>query len=133
MYAIRSYYAWMIEISALLSAAIGRWEDFIIILIMLLVNASVDYYQEYKALSAIEILKKKLAHYATVLRDGQYSTLPAREIVPGDIVKVKIGDIVPADIILAKNEEYVQVDQSALTGESLPVRKGGGEMLYAIV
>ncbi len=122
---------WMIEISALLSAAIGRWEDFIIILIMLLVNASVDYYQEYKALSAIEILKKKLAHYATVLRDGQYSTLPAREIVPGDIVKVKIGDIVPADIILAKNEEYVQVDQSALTGESLPVRKGGGEILYA--
>ena len=122
---------WMIEIAAVLSAAAKRWEDFIVIMIMLLVNAFVDFYQESKALNAIAVLKKKLARKATVLRDGKWQQVDAREIVPDDIIKVKIGDIVPADCELLGGSDFLQVDQSALTGESLPVDKKEGDTLYA--
>ena len=122
---------WMIEIAAVLSAAAKRWEDFIVIMIMLLVNAFVDFYQESKALNAIAVLKKKLARKATVLRDGKWQQIDAREIVPDDIIKVKIGDIVPADCELLGGSDFLQVDQSALTGESLPVDKKEGDTLYA--
>lgn len=122
---------WMIEIAAILSAAAQRWEDFSVIVFMLLVNAFVDFYQESKALSAIAVLKKKLARKAIVLRDGEWKTIDAREIVPDDIIKVKIGDVVSADCILLGGGDFLQVDQSALTGESLPVDKQAGETLYA--
>ncbi len=122
---------WMIEIAAILSAVAKRWEDFTIIMIMLLVNAFVDFYQESKALNAIAVLKKKLARKATVLRDGKWQQVDAREIVPDDIIKVKIGDIVPADCKLIGGSDFLQVDQSALTGESLPVDKKEGDILYA--
>ena len=113
---------WMIEIAAILSAAVQRWEDFVIIMIMLLVNAFVDFYQESKALNAIEVLKQKLALKALVKRDGQWREVDAAELVPGDIIKLKIGNIIPADVVLLGGGDYLQVDQSALTGESLPVR-----------
>ncbi len=122
---------WMIEIAAILSAVAKRWEDFTIIMIMLLVNAFVDFYQESKALNAIAVLKKKLARKATVLRDGKWQQVDAREIVSDDIIKVKIGDIVPADCKLIGGSDFLQVDQSALTGESLPVDKKEGDILYA--
>ncbi len=122
---------WMIEIAALLSAIAKRWEDFIVIMIMLLVNAFVDFYQESKALSAIAVLKKKLAAKATVLRDAKWQDIDARELVPDDIIKISIGDIVPADCLLLGGGDFLQVDQSALTGESLPVNKKQGETLYA--
>jgi H+-transporting ATPase len=122
---------WMIEVAAVLSALAKRWEDFTIIMILLLVNAFVDFYQESKALNAIAVLKKKLARKAIVLRDGHWIEIDAREIVPGDIVKVKIGDIVPADLKLLGGGDFLQVDQSALTGESLPVHKKPGDELYA--
>ncbi len=122
---------WMIEVAAILSASVKRWEDFTIIMVLLLVNALVDFYQESKALNAIAVLKKKLARKATVLRDGQWRQIDAREVVPGDIVKVKIGDIVPADMTLLGGGEFLLVDQSALTGESLPVNRQAGETLYA--
>ena len=122
---------WMIETAAVLSASVQRWEDFIIIMVMLLVNAFVDFYQESKALNAIEVLKKKLALQATVKRDGSWQQLPAAELVPGDIVKIKIGDIVPADLKLLSGGDFLQIDQSALTGESLPVNKKPGEEAYA--
>ena len=122
---------WMIEAAAILSALAKRWEDFTIIIIMLLVNAIVDFYQESKALNAIAVLKKKLARKAVVLRDGKWQEIDAKELVPGDIVKVKIGDIVPADVKLLGGGDFLVVDESALTGESLPVDKKQGEDLYA--
>ena len=122
---------WMIEIAAVLSALAHRWEDFTIITILLFVNAFVDFYQESKALNAIAVLKKKLARKAIVLRDGKWKEIDAREVVPDDIIKVKIGDIVPADVTLLSGSDFLLVDQSALTGESLPVRKKAGEELYA--
>jgi len=122
---------WMIEIAAILSALAHRWEDFTIITILLFVNAFVDFYQESKALSAIAVLKKKLARKAIVLRDGKWQEIDAREVVPDDIIKIKIGDIVPADVTLISGSDFLLVDQSALTGESLPVRKKAGEELYA--
>ncbi len=122
---------WMIEVAAILSALAKRWEDFTIIMILLLVNAFVDFYQESKALNAIAVLKKKLARKAIVLRDGHWIEIDAKEIVPGDVVKVRIGDIVPADMKLLGGGDFLQVDQSALTGESLPVHKKAGDDLYA--
>ncbi len=121
---------WMIEVAAILSAAVKKWEDFIIIIIMLLVNAGLDFYQEGRALSALKSLKQKLAQQAIVLRDGEFKTIPAKELVPGDIIKLKIGDIIPADVQLLQGD-YIQVDQSALTGESLPVSKKPGAVAYS--
>ncbi len=122
---------WMIEIAAVLSAIAHRWEDFVIIMVMLLVNAFVDFYQESKALNAIDVLKNKLALKTLVLRDGQWQVLDAAELVPGDIIKLTIGNIVPADVTLVSGDDFLQIDQSALTGESLPVDKRPGEDAYA--
>ena len=121
---------WMIEIAAILSAMVKKWEDFGIIVTMLLVNAGLDFYQEGRALNALKTLKQKLARQALVLRDGHFSTIPAKELVPGDIIKLKLGDIVPADVKLVQGE-YLLVDQSVLTGESLPVTKKPGDVAYA--
>ena len=121
---------WMIEIAAILSAMVRHWEDFTIITILLVFNAAVDFFQESKALNALKVLKDKLARKALVLRDGKWSEIDAKEIVPDDIVKIKIGDIVPADVRLLDGD-FLSVDQSALTGESLPVTKRPGDTLYA--
>jgi len=122
--------SWMIEAAALLSLAARAWADFTIILSMLLVNAAVGFWQEFKADTAIKLLQQKLALRARVLRDGQWRELPARELVPGDIVRVKLGDILPADVRLLDGD-YLSVDQSALTGESLPVDKKSGDAAYS--
>ena len=121
---------WMIEIAAILSAVVQKWEDFFIITIMLLVNAGLDFIQEHKALNALNTLKLKLANEVIVLRDSSFKTILARDLVPGDVVKLKIGDIVPADVQLLKGD-YLLIDQAALTGESLPVSKKVNEVAYA--
>ena len=121
---------WMIEIAALLSAIVQKWEDFIIILIMLLVNAGLDFMQEHRALNALKALKAKMDQQVTVLRDGLFSRLSSRKLVPGDIIKLRIGDIIPADVQLI-NGDYLLIDQSALTGESLPVSRKPNEIAYA--
>ncbi len=120
---------WMIEAAAILSAAVKKWEDFAIIMVMLIVNAVLDFYQESKALNAINALKKSLASKALVLRDGKWQEVDAKEIVPDDIIKLKIGDIVPADCKLIEGD-FILADQSALTGESLPVTKKLGDEVY---
>ena len=120
---------WMIEVAAVLSAAVEKWEDFIIIVIMLLTNAVLDFYQESKALNAIKALKQSLAQRSLVLRDGKWTELDAKEIVTGDVIKLKIGDIVPADAKLLEGS-YILADMSALTGESLPVTKNTGDEIY---
>ncbi len=121
---------WMIEAAAILSALVQKWEDFAIIVIMLLVNAALDFFQEHRALNALAALKQKLAQEVTVLRDGEYRIIPARELVPGDILKLRIGDLVPADVQLLDGD-YLAIDQSALTGESLPVTKRPDEVAYS--
>ena len=122
---------WMIETAAILSASVQRWEDFTIIMSLLLINALVDFYQESKALNAIKVLQDNLAREALVLRDGTWRKIPSRELVIDDIVRIRIGDIVPADITLLEGGDFLLVDQSALTGESLPVNVKLGENVYA--
>ncbi len=121
---------WMIEIAAILSAIINHWEDFWVIFALLLLNATVGFWQEFKADDAINLLKKKLALTARVLRDGKWSEIPARELVPGDVVRVRLGDIVPADIKLFDGE-YLNIDESSLTGESLPVEKQAEDVAFS--
>jgi H+-transporting ATPase len=121
---------WMIETAAVLSAVVGKWADFGIICLMLFVNATLDFLQEHRALNALKALKKRLSTEIIVLRGGQFKTIPAQDLVPGDIVKLRIGNIVPADVQLLRGG-YLLIDQSAFTGESLPVSKKTGEVAYA--
>ena len=121
---------WMIETAAVLSGAAQRWDDFAIIVVMLVLNAGVGFWEEHKADNAIDALKRRLAPSARVLRDGKWADLPARLLVPGDVVLVKLGNIVPADLELREGA-YLSVDQSALTGESLPVDKTAGDAAYS--
>jgi H+-transporting ATPase len=121
---------WMIEVAAVLSAAVGRWADFAVIAAMLLINAAVGFFEEKNADDAIQSLKQQLALGARVKRDGAWKDVPARELVPGDVILVKLGNIVPADATAAQGE-YASIDQSALTGESLPVDKKVGDILYS--
>ncbi len=121
---------WMIEVAVILSALVRHWTDFGIILVLLVMNSVVGFWEEYQAGNAIEALKKKLAIQARVKRDGNWILIPARELVPGDIIRLRIGDIVPADTRLLF-ENPVSVDQSALTGESLPVTHSAGDAVYS--
>ncbi len=121
---------WMIEVAAILSAVVRHWEDFIIISIMLLLNAGVGFWEEFSADNAIAALKKNLALKARVLRDGNWREIDARELVPGDIVELRLGNIVPADVKLLTGD-YLSIDQSALTGESLPVDKKPADLAYS--
>ena len=88
---------WMIEAAAILSALVQHWADLIIILVLLLANAIVGFWEEFQAGNAIAALKANLALKARVKRDGAWSEVPARELVPGDLVRLRLGDIVPAD------------------------------------
>src|SRR5665647_256904 len=121
---------WMIEVAVILSGAVGHWPDFFIILVLLVANAVVGYSEERQAGSAIDALKAKLATTARVRRDGEWVTPPARELVPGDVIRLRLGDIVPADARLLDGDE-VEVDQSALTGESLPATRKPGEAVFS--
>jgi len=121
---------WMIEIAAVLSAVVQHWVDFIIIVILLLFNALVGFWQEYQAANAVDALKKQLALKARVKRNGKWVEIQASQLVPGDLVRLRLGDIVPADVKLVEGD-YLSVDQSALTGESLPVEKEVGGAAYS--
>ncbi|HCJ84593.1 MAG TPA: hypothetical protein DHV41_04285, partial [Parachlamydiales bacterium] len=121
---------WMIEIAAILSGLLRDWPDFTLILLLLLINSGLGFFHEYQAGNAIEALKSQLALKSRVLRDGKWKEILAKDLVPGDIVSVKLGNIIPADLKLLLGE-YLSVDQSALTGESLPVGKIAGEVAYS--
>jgi H+-transporting ATPase len=121
---------WMIEVAAILSAIVQHWVDLVIILVLLLFNAVVGFWQEFQAANAVEALKKQLALKARALRGGKWVEIPASQLVPGDVVRLRLGDIIPADVKLVEGE-YLNVDQSALTGESLPVEKKSGDAAYS--
>jgi H+-transporting ATPase len=121
---------WMIEAAAIISLIIGHLEDFIIILALLLINVLVKHLQESKASNAIELLKQKLSPSARVRREGKWVEINAAELVPGDIVRIRPGDIIPADVKLIEGQ-YLEVDQSVLTGESMPVEKQVNDIGYS--
>jgi H+-transporting ATPase len=121
---------WMIEAAVVLSALVRHWADFVIILVLLLANAVVGFWEEFQAGNAIAALKANLALKARVKRDGAWSEVPARDLVPGDLVRLRLGDIVPADARLLDGDP-VEVDQSALTGESLPVERKSSDTVYS--
>ena len=121
---------WMIEIAVILSGVVGHWEDFGIILFLLVCNAVVGFWEERQAGNAIAALKASLAIKARVKRDGKWINPAARELVPGDVIRMRLGDIVPADARLLDGDS-VEVDQSALTGESLPAERKPGEAVFS--
>src|SRR5271166_6325038 len=121
---------WMIEVAVILSGVVGHWPDFFIILLLLVANGVVGFWEEREAGNAIAALKAQLAINARVKRDGKWITPPARELVPGDVIRMRLGDVVPADARLLEGEP-VEVDQSALTGESLPAERKSGEAVFS--
>ncbi len=121
---------WMIEVAVILSGVLRHWPDFVIILILLVSNAVVGFWEERQAGNAIAALKAKLAVKAKVKRDGKWTDPPVREVVPGDVIRLRLGDIVPADARLLAGDP-VEVDQSALTGESLPAERKPGEAVFS--
>jgi H+-transporting ATPase len=122
--------AYMIETAAIVSAIIGHWDDFAIIAALLFFNAGLEFWQDRKASNALAALRKGLAPEATVMRDGKWQTVAAATLVPGDIVKIRLGVIVPADLRLVGGD-YASIDQAALTGESLPAAKKVGDEAYS--
>jgi H+-transporting ATPase len=121
---------WMIEAAVILSGVVRHWLDFFIILALLFSNALVAFWEEHQAGNEIAALKAKLANDATVLRDGKWATPKASELVAGDVIRLRLGDIVPADARLLDGDP-VELDQSALTGESLPVTRKSGEAVFS--
>jgi H+-transporting ATPase len=121
---------WMIEAAVILSAIVHHWADFIIILVLLVMNAVVGFWEEFQAGNAIDALKKKLAMEARVRRNGTWKNIPARQLVPGDIIRLRLGDIIPADAKLLEGDP-IEVDQSTLTGESLPVERKKEDNVYS--
>ena len=121
---------WMIEAAVILSAIARHWPDFFIIFFLLMANAVVGFWEEHQAGNAIAALKAKLAIKARVRRDGKWTTREARELVPGDVIRLRLGDIIPGDARLLEGDP-IDVDQSALTGESLPATRKSGEEVFS--
>lgn len=120
---------WMLEVTLVLEGILGKWPEAIIIALLLLFNAVLGFSQERKAQGALALLKQKLRITARACRDGQWCSLPAADLVPGDMVHVRVGDIVPADLTLSDGQ--ILIDQSALTGESMPVDRSAGTDIYS--
>ena len=109
-------------IAALIAGIAGEKTDAGVILFIVILNATIGFFQKYKAEKALEALKSMLAPHARVIRDGETMEIPASNLVPGDIIILSEGDSVPADSrLLEANELYI--DESALTGESIAVMK----------
>ncbi len=121
---------WMIEVAVILSGVDGHWTDFAIISVLLVANGVVGFWEEHQAGNAIAALKSKLAIKARVKRDGKWINPAARTLVPGDVIRLRLGDIVPADARLLDGDP-IEVDQSALTGESLPATRKPGEAVFS--
>ncbi len=121
---------WMIEAAAILSVVVRDWVDFSIIMALLVFNALIGFWEEFKAANALDALKNQLALKARTLRDGNWQETAAEDLVPGDIVRLRLGDVIPADVKLLEGD-YISIDQAALTGESLPVNKKVGDVAYS--
>ncbi len=119
--------AWMLELIMILSAALGKYSDLAVVGSLLVVNAVLGFMQERRAVGVVETLRRRLQVTARVLRESRWQVIPARQLVPGDIIRVRAGDIIPADVKVLTGA--LSVDQSALTGESRDVDKTPGDAL----
>ncbi|KAI9397794.1 hypothetical protein POPTR_003G080500v4 [Populus trichocarpa] len=129
--------SWVMEAAAIMAIALAHgggkgtdYHDFIGILTLLIINSTISFIEENNAGNAAAALMARLAPKAKVLRDGKWREEEAAELVPGDIVSIKLGDIIPADARLLEGDP-LKIDQSALTGESLPVTKNPGDGVYS--
>ena len=120
---------WMLEVTIVLELLLGHYTEAEIIGVLLIMNAVLGFIQENRAQNALALLRERLTIQARVLRDGHWQLLPAQDLVPGDVVHLRMGDLVPADLLIKSDQ--ILVDQSALTGESVPVEAGVGQMAYA--
>lgn len=120
---------WMLELALIIDLILGKWIEALVIGALLVVNAIIEFLQEGRAQQALALVRERLTVNARVRRDGHWQTVPAIGIVPDDLVHLRVGDIVPADIRLTDGQ--IQVDQSQLTGESLPVEYQSGNTVYA--
>ena len=120
---------WMLEAAIVLELVLREYTEAAVIMSLLLFNAALSYFQESRAQATLQQLKARLALSASVRRDGSWMTVPADDLVHGDIVKLSLGAIVPADVRLTSGT--VLVDQSMLTGESVPAEAGAGFEAYA--
>ncbi len=121
--------AWMLEVIIILSWILQRYADLYIVLGLLIFNSILGFVEEQRASSSVDALKEKLRINARVLRDGVWKTIAARELVLGDVVRSRAGDFVPADEKLVTGN--LEIDQSALTGESMVVEKKPSDVLYS--
>ncbi len=121
--------AWMIELIALLSLILHKHADLVVALSLLVANAILSFFQEQRASAAVKALRRKLSVTARVLRDKSWQAIPSRELVTGDVVRVRAGDFVPADLQVC--DGALRIDQSALTGESAEVDKTTDGAVYA--
>src|SRR5664280_2166673 len=119
--------AWMLELIMVLSAVLRKFSDLVVVGALLVINAVLSFMQEQRAAGVVEALRRRLQVNARVRRESSWQVIPARELVPGDIVRVRPGDIIPADVKLLTGA--LTVDQSALTGESKDADKAPGEVL----
>ncbi|KAJ2230864.1 ATPase 2, plasma membrane-type, partial [Coemansia sp. RSA 475] len=129
--------SWVMEAAAIVAIALSNgqgmppdWQDFVGIVLLLLGNSCIGYYEERGAGKAVEALMAALAPQCKVKRNGNWETMEAANLVPGDIISIGIGDVVPADsrMVVSNN---VKIDQAALTGESLPVGKEPGDEVFS--
>ncbi|XP_028109983.1 plasma membrane ATPase 1-like [Camellia sinensis] len=129
--------SWVMEAAAIMAIALANgggkppdWQDFVGIITLLVINSTISFIEENNAGNAAAALMARLAPKAKVFRDGKWSEEDAAVLVPGDIISIKLGDIIPADSRLLDGDP-LKIDQSALTGESLPVTKGPGDGVYS--
>ena len=129
--------SWVMEAAALVAIVLSNgegmppdWEDFIGIVLLLLINSAIGFYEERNAGNAVKALMDSLAPKAKVKRDGNWKEIESSDLVPGDMVAFKIGDIVPADCRLVEAVN-ISIDQAALTGESLPITKKAGDQCFS--
>jgi H+-transporting ATPase len=120
---------WMLEAAIVLEVVLDKYIEAAIIAALLVFNAALGLFQEGRAQATLAALKSRLALSASVRRDGAWKTVPAAELVPGDVVKLSLGGVVAADVRLTAGE--VLLDQSMLTGESVPIEAGAGLQTYA--
>jgi H+-transporting ATPase len=121
--------AWLQEAAMIVEIGLGKYVEAAVIAALLLFNATLGFIQEGRATAALKALKKRLAPTALVRRDGEWVKLPAAELVPGDVISLALGALVPADTSIVSGS--VMVDQSMLTGESVPVDAISGDTVYA--
>ncbi|CAF1039404.1 unnamed protein product [Didymodactylos carnosus] len=130
--------SWVMEVAAFVAIALSNgggqppdWEDFLGIVCLLVINSIIGFVEQQRAGNAVKVLMQSLAPESRVKRNGQWETIDASELVPGDVIGVKLGNVIPADARITSAQGEISVDQAALTGEALPVKKQIGDEIFS--